>query len=73
MWFPDVGELAGEKYPQLQIRPASQADNSSVRNQRRSARLADVTGTRMDGAGLVLKRNILETVVSLSSISAFIK
>jgi hypothetical protein len=64
--------VAGKKHLRLQIRPASQADNSSMRNRRRSARLAVVTGTRKDGAVLVLKRKILETAASAISISAFI-
>ena len=70
--FSGVTGLAGKKHPRLQLRPASQADNSSMRNRRRSAWLAAVTGTRKDGAGLVLERKILETSASVISISTFI-
>ena len=45
----------------LYARPASQADNSAARNQRRNARLPAVTGTRRDGAGLAHERECGET------------
>lgn len=56
----------------LQVWPASQAESSAARSQRKYSRLPEVTGTRNDGAGLGLPVEHLEPGAAAISKSGFI-